>query len=76
MPDAYFTHNGRERVGYVGRTKIEECQFSFALHEMSRMYAYHEVSVVVLPQRTNPSTFKDGSGTPLLRNGDRWTTPT
>eukprot|EP00966_Prymnesium_polylepis_P211781 4904998-Prymnesium_polylepis.2 len=38
---------------------------------MSRMYAFHEVSVIVLPQPTNPSLFKDDGGQPLFRNGDK-----
>ena len=35
------------------------------------MYAYREVEVIVLPQRADPSSFKDSSGAPLLLNGDQ-----
>ena len=71
MPDKYFAHNELARDEYLGRTPLEQRQFTFALAEMSRMYAYHEVSVIVLPRLADPNHFNDGSGAPLLRNGDQ-----
>ena len=71
MPDEYFTHNGFTRNEFVGRTPLEERHFSFALAEMSRLYAYRDVSVLVMPEPATPSAFSNGGGTPLLRNGDR-----
>ena len=35
-------------------------RFQFALWEMSRMYAYQEMEVIVLPQKADPSLFPSG----------------
>ena len=71
MPELYFRHNGLSRSIFPGRTLVDERQFTFALWEMSRIYAFSEVNVMVLPQEAEPSRFPEGSGAALLRNGDR-----
>ena len=52
MPAEYFEHtDGRtSRASYTGRTQVEERQFGFALSEMSRMCACHDVAVLVLDE--------------------------
>ena len=51
------------------RTAEETKRFSFALSEMSRMYAYGRCEVVVLKDSRPPNVFPDGSGEVLFREG-------
>ena len=51
------------------RTAKETKRFSFALSEMSRMYAYGRCEVVVLKDSRPPDAFPDGSGEVLFREG-------
>ena len=70
MPDLYFRANCLSSTSAMeDRTALEAAQFRFALWEMSRLYAFHECEVVVLPQSSAPHTFPQGTGEPLLRNG-------
>ena len=51
------------------RTAEETKRFSFALSEMSRMYAYGRCEVVVLKDSRPPNVFPDGSGEVLFKEG-------
>ena len=78
MPDAYFVTTGAARP-LADRTPEERTRFSFAMWEMSRLYAYVECHVLVLPESDPDSSFPGGpdlwglvSPNPYYRRG--WTT--
>jgi hypothetical protein len=51
------------------RTAAEHAQFGFSLWEMSRLYSFKDVEVVVLSQLVAAAAFPQGTGAPSLRNG-------
>jgi hypothetical protein len=71
MPSIYFEHNGIERPKtiskdgpYADKSTLEEKQFTYAMWDMSRMYAYSYV--IVLPKPTDITKFPGDTSAPLL----------
>eukprot|EP00900_Chrysochromulina_parva_P017690 jgi/Chrpa1/25922/Chrysochromulina_OHIO_Genome00027199-RA len=71
MPSIYFEHNGIKRPEtiskdgpYADRSALEEKQFTYAMWDMSRMYAYSHV--IVLPKPTDNTKFPGDTSAPLL----------
>lgn len=56
MPDLYFESSGISRASWPDRTYEDKASFDWALHEMTRLYAfkgndnYRGVEVIVLPE--------------------------
>ena len=70
MPDLYRENNELTTHTLAQRTREEGRRFTFALWEMSRLYAYQGCEVLVVPQYTEPSAFPNLSGVPRFHNGD------
>ena len=58
--DYYVEANGIDALPLRGRTAEDNRRFGFSLWEMSRMYAYSRMEVIVLPQRARPELFPCG----------------
>ena len=71
MPAMYMESNGYALgAELLQRTEEEERRFTYALWEMSRLYAYKDCNVIALPEYATPSDFPAGTGEPLLQHGD------
>ena len=71
MPSLYFESNALKGP-FNDRSSVELKQFCFALWEMSRLYCYREMNVIVLPHATVVSKFPIGPDAWGLVNPDQY----